>query len=409
MSFIDTIPDLDELRELQARFAQHGHELWFVGGCVRDYLKGETPKDIDLATSATPDEALTIYCEYKYSFIETSLSHGTITVVINHNRYEITSYRIDRDHDGRYATVEFTRSLREDLMRRDLTINAMAMDFNGNLYDPFGGRYDLHGGTVRFVGSPEDRLNEDYLRILRWFRFYGRFGEEVAQSNGWRKAYLRVLRWCRAYREFGNTVGVDPATVKAIITTSEKLQRISVERIWIEIAKIISGRNGIEIISLMGDMGVMESLGLPRSGNVELATRVRAVTDKPAMLMAAYYPCGVGIGDKWKWSKEERRSALFMVSRNYDTYDVKMAREDVFRGIPREWVSTILAMTNPEAARDILEWPMPMFPVTGKYLISLGWTPGRGIGRAIKAMVDLWVDSEYTLTRDELIELREKG
>ena len=158
-----------ELLRLEKMFADAGFELVFVGGCVRDALLGKEPKDVDLATSATPEEQISLYNQNGIRFIETGLQHGTVTAVLDGEPYEITTYRIDKETDGRHAKVDYTRDLVEDLSRRDLTFNAIAMRFDGTLVDPFDGMADLHNGRVRFVGNAQQRIEEDYLRILRFF------------------------------------------------------------------------------------------------------------------------------------------------------------------------------------------------------------------------------------------------
>ena len=135
---------------------------------------GKSPKDIDLATDATPDEMQKMFDSAGVRHIPTGIEHGTITAVINGEEFEVTTLRADVETDGRRAEVEFVRSWEEDAKRRDLTYNAMSMDFEGNLYDYHGGMDDLQDKVTRFVGDPEERIKEDYLRTLRYFRFQGR-------------------------------------------------------------------------------------------------------------------------------------------------------------------------------------------------------------------------------------------
>ena len=167
----------DDLKALRAQFVAAGFDLRLVGGVVRDTIASIPAKDIDLCTDATPEQQIEIYHRYGYRAIPTGLQHGTITVVLDSVPYEITSLRIDVKTDGRHAEVEFTNDWHADLARRDLTINAMAMTFDGEVIDPFGGQQDLQDRVVRFVGDAEQRIQEDYLRILRCIRFMGRFGD----------------------------------------------------------------------------------------------------------------------------------------------------------------------------------------------------------------------------------------
>ena len=140
------------------------HEIRIVGGAVRDILLGKTPKDIDLATDAPPDQMMALFKSAGIKYIPTGLQHGTVSAVIGDEVIELTTLRIDTNQDGRHADVEFTKDWREDAKRRDLTFNAMNIDMDGTLHDYFNGVEDLKNGISRFVGDPDTRLKEDYLR-----------------------------------------------------------------------------------------------------------------------------------------------------------------------------------------------------------------------------------------------------
>ena len=153
-------------------------ELRFVGGCIRKIINREEVDDIDLATNITPDEVCEALNKYEIKFFESGKEHGTITAVINEQNYEITSLRKDVATDGRHAKVEFTLDWKEDSKRRDFTINAIYSDSLGNLFDPQNGKLDLNKGVLKFIGDPEKRIQEDYLRILRYFRFHINYSNE---------------------------------------------------------------------------------------------------------------------------------------------------------------------------------------------------------------------------------------
>lgn len=225
-------PDLQRLRHA---FQAQGFDLRLVGGCVRDLLAGLPAKDIDLCTDASPDEQREVYRQSDIFCVDTGLKHGTWTAVLNHIPYEITSLRIDRNPDGRHAEVLYIRDWDLDLERRDLTINAMALDFDGTLYDPFGGQDDLRAGIVRFVGDADARLTEDYLRILRWYRFQARFGR----------------------------TGPTPETEAALMTHAPGLRGISRERVWAEMKRIIAHPRGYETLALMHQHGIFPHIDLP--------------------------------------------------------------------------------------------------------------------------------------------------
>jgi len=221
------------LRELEAA----GYEAWCVGGCVRDALLGRTPGDWDVTTSAAPEETMSIFGERA---LPTGLQHGTVTVKSGHESVEVTTYRIDGAyHDHRRPDcVIFTRTLEEDLRRRDFTVNAMAMSLRGELRDPFGGQRDLQGGILRCVGEPDRRFDEDALRILRGLRFAAVLSMEI-----------------------------EPETAAAICRKRELLAEIAPERIQVELLKLLRGSGAAEILRRFPDViGVFWPEVLPMVG-----------------------------------------------------------------------------------------------------------------------------------------------
>ena len=147
-------------------------EIRYVGGCIRKIIKGEIVDDIDLATNLNPKQVCEVLKQNNINFNETGIEHGTITAVINNYNFEITSLREDIETDGRHAQVKFSTDWKKDASRRDFTINCIYADIDGNLFDPYNGKDDLEKGVIKFIGDPEQRIKEDYLRILRYFRFY---------------------------------------------------------------------------------------------------------------------------------------------------------------------------------------------------------------------------------------------
>ena len=153
-------------------------EIRFVGGCLRKILNKEECDDIDLATNVNPDTVKNILESKNIKYHETGIDHGTITAIINKKKFEITSLRKDILTDGRHAKVTYTNNWIEDASRRDFSINSIYSDLNGNLYDPYNGRADLKNGLVKFIGDPEKRITEDYLRILRYLRFFLNYSKQ---------------------------------------------------------------------------------------------------------------------------------------------------------------------------------------------------------------------------------------
>ena len=202
----------EQVNTILEKLHESGHEAYVVGGCVRDALLGREPNDWDITTSALPHMVKEIFPRT----IDTGLKHGTVTVLIGREAYEVTTYRVDGVYeDGRHPKqVTFTPSLSEDLRRRDFTINAMAYDPDSGLVDLFGGQQDLSDGIIRAVGDPMQRFTEDALRILRAFRFAAQLG-----------------------------YGIDPDTLRAASELSQNLSKISSERIRDELEKILLSDN----------------------------------------------------------------------------------------------------------------------------------------------------------------------
>ena len=221
----EKFPMLPQAAQAIQRLQEAGYEAWIVGGCVRDFLLGRTPTDYDLTTSALPKETEAVFAGEK--LIETGLQHGTVTVVLDGVPLEITTYRVDGGYtDARHPDgVTFTRSLREDAARRDFTINAMAYAPGAGLQDFFGGREDLSAGVIRAVGEPDRRFQEDALRILRAIRFASVLGFEL-----------------------------DPGTDAAARRNAHLLTKISVERVFVELGKLLCGPGAGKILLAYPDI-----------------------------------------------------------------------------------------------------------------------------------------------------------
>lgn len=214
----------ESVEKVLYRMEKAGYEAWCVGGCVRDTLLGRSPEDWDVTTSALPEETMAVFAGHA---IPTGLQHGTVTVRQDHCSVEVTTYRVDGtylDH-RRPDQVTFTRSLEEDLQRRDFTINAMAMGLRGDLRDPFGGQEDLENGILRCVGDPDRRFNEDALRILRGLRFAAVLGFEIEEK-----------------------------TSESIHRNRNLLREIAAERIQAEFLKLLSGPFAVDVLRTYPDV-----------------------------------------------------------------------------------------------------------------------------------------------------------
>lgn len=226
-----------ELEDLVNLFRKHNHEIRIAGGAVRDLLMNKKPADLDFATTATPSQMKSMFETENIRMINMNgEKHGTITSRINDKEnFECTTLRIDVITDGRHAEVEFTKDWLLDANRRDLTINAMFLGFDGSVYDYFYGYDDLQQRRVRFVGNADRRIKEDFLRILRYFRFYGRIAKSADNH--------------------------DPETLNIIAKNAEGLGRISGERIWVELKKVLQGNFAGELMIKIVECGLSEYMG----------------------------------------------------------------------------------------------------------------------------------------------------
>lgn len=377
------------LGELFDFFRDEGFSIRVVGGAVRDLFLGEKPSDIDLCTTATPEQMTIIGKRNNIPVIPTGIDHGTVTFVFNDvDKFEVTTLRKDMDCDGRRATVEFTDDFKEDAARRDFTFNAMMMDEDGNIFDFFDGKDDLENGIVRFIGDPNLRIQEDYLRILRWFRFYGRYGE--------------------------STLGND-----AIGRNVSGLKDVSAERIWTEIRKILmTNRNLIDIFIMMEQTGVDKIIGLPTVNLVNIGLPA-LFTDDPIFNLATMFFVRNGVcsslAKRWKFSNEDTKkfewvTLRFMLIDAYSDEVDNVLKADLVDGVDRDWVVTFADIVDGyrinSITTDFANWDIPVMPVTGSDLLELGFTEGKAVGNSLSVMKNIWKRSDYTMGKDELLEFR---
>lgn len=386
----------DGLSGLAELFEKNQFELRIAGGAVRDLLSGKRPEDVDFATTATPEEMKDMFQSAGIRMINNKGEvHGTITARLHNENFEVTTLRVDVQTDGRHAEVEFTTDWEKDAERRDLTINSMYLGLDGTLYDYFKGYEDLQNRKVRFVGSAEQRIQEDYLRILRYFRFYGRVALEPGDH--------------------------EPETLEAIRKHGRGLAAISGERIWVEVKKMMVANHAAHLLELIYTLDLTQYIGLPPDGNVEEMKRVfqnaRDLSPKPMTILAALFrsPEEVEKMDiRLKVSREEKTLALFLVKhrkqlRKSDDGPESLKPFTDFLIDSRELdtqakLCELLKYQGEEKLlAELCRWSVPRFPVSGHDLRRVGITSGKEIGATLQKLRDIWKKSRYAMDKDELL------
>lgn len=352
-----------------------------VGGCVRDDLAGLPVHDLDMAAPFTPEVIAERLAAAGFRVFETGLKHGTVTALLGHDPIEVTSLRRDITTDGRHAQVEWTTDWLEDAARRDFTINAMSMGADGVRHDPFGGQADLAARRVRFVGEADQRLREDYLRALRFFRFQARYGGDVP----------------------------DAEAVRAIRAAVPGLVRLSAERIWSEIKRLMAAPDPRASLALMAETGVLPAV-LPEAGapaRLDFAL-ARGVTDV-LLRLAILLPVGTDItalAGRLRLSGEEasRLRALHAIAdapapgeRDADALRRFTARARLRSeaALPAEILLVAAAHHAPADFTGLLAaLPSglgPAFPLQGRDALALGLPHGPRIGPLLAATRDWWL------------------
>ncbi len=352
----------------------------FVGGCVRDSLLGLTPKDIDVATTLTPDLSGAALKAAGLGVAPTGIDHGTITAIADHQGVEVTTLRADVSTDGRRATVAFTRDWAIDASRRDFTLNAIYLTPDGKLYDPVGGGADARARLVRFIGVPEDRIREDYLRILRFFRFSARF--------------------CERYDEAG---------LAACAALKSGMEQLSAERIGAEMSGILSLPRAAFALAAMAKSGVLAQVW-PAAPDLAAATRMKEIdpaAPAPLMLAALWGEEGDGIGRALRLSNAEksvRSRALEAAGSIVPGRDDRAIRALIYR-FGKDGFSDAVLLAAAQRKIDAGEYtrmnkvaddaPVPVLSVSGKHIVAAGIQPGPDVSRLLAGLEAQWIDEDF--------------
>ena len=398
MSAADTI-------EVFGALAEGGAEVRFVGGCVRDAILGRAVSDIDLATDAEPNRILELLGEKKIRAVPTGADHGTITAIPVHRPFQITTLRHDVETDGRRAKVSFTSDWAADAARRDFTINALSADMDGTIHDYVDGLADLHAGRVRFIGDAGERIAEDYLRILRFFRFQASYA--AAEP--------------------------DQVALDACREAAEKVENLSGERVWQELSRILAVAAPGTVFSLMDETGILTIL-LPVDRSINRLQALAALEDMvgvsadPVRRLTALIQSSrreaSQIAARFRLSRDERsRLGELTASRGESSpgmAELALRRSLYMLGseffcelVLLDWADQIVhdpaAATRSapdwKATWDAAEaWQMPGFPLTGADVIDSGVRQSPEVGEILAEIEEWWVDQAFRPDRDRCLD-----
>jgi poly(A) polymerase len=394
------LADEQSIGSVFSALENEGEETRIVGGALRNAFLGRPVEEIDLATTLLPDGIMARATAAGLRAIPTGIAHGTVTLVAKGRAFEVTTLREDIKTDGRHATVRFGRDFRVDALRRDFTINALSMTRDGRLFDYTGGLDDIAARKVRFIGEPERRIAEDYLRILRFYRFSADFGEGPLDSAG-RSAAIRKR---------------------------EGLARLSRERIRIELLKLLCARRAAEVCTEMSDDGLLHPLiaSVPNPARMRRLAAIGSASSQDPLLRLAALCINLPedaerLQEQLRLSKaeagrledaargvvelhgqdeppkgDELRRFLFRHGRQASAGAMMLAQADARPGHEHEWA----------LARKLLaEAEEPRLPFSGADLIARGITEGREIGETLKALEARWIKDGFPKDPDRLARL----
>ena len=373
-------------------------ELRYVGGCIRKIINKEKIDDIDLATNLTPVDVSQALKKNNINFYETGIEHGTITAVINNQKFEITSLRKDVVTDGRHAKIEFSKDWKEDASRRDFSINSIYSDKEGNLFDPYEGRKDILAGKIKFIGDAEKRIKEDYLRIVRYVRFFLKYSKNKH----------------------------DPRILKKIKINLEGIKNLSSERLLDELRKIISS-NGLEHISKDKESGELLRLIFPQILKMNSFEKLNEISKKIYLEADFSFLLAVMIIDKtdnadyfmykFNISKKDQKRIKYLdnfykskVNKNTFT-EKNLVKKLYFDG--KESVLDILnfkILTNKKIDQKIIDLKnmlknkdLPKFPIETKNLMQeYDLVEGKTLGKKLKLLEEFWVNNDFNISKDQI-------
>jgi len=401
--FGKSVTILENIKEAKIIFS-HLNEIGkesavkFVGGCVRKSLSGENIDDIDLATSLEPDEVKKRLNKRDIKVIDTGISHGTVTAILNQKKFEITTLRKDVSTDGRHADVQFTSNWELDASRRDFTVNAIYSDINGRIFDPLNGVSDLQNGKIKFIGSPEKRIQEDYLRILRYFRFFTQYSK----------------------------TDYDQDTIQSIKQNINGLSRISNERIFDELKKILSLNNVYNLFDNNQSKEIILNI-FPELKYYERLNKINSLDQKLkdkydnelilALLVIDQSNDYEYFCDKYKTSNsiknrfknisinfENLKNRKFFSEENTKKLIYLSSKDDVRNLLLFSiCVNDKIKASNVEKLLNYVNsCEVPKFPISGDYLKKHGYETGQALGEKLKLLEEKWIANNFVLDEEIL-------
>ena len=373
-------------------------QIRFIGGCVRKALSNENIDDIDLAVDLTPEEVKLILKNNNIKFFETGIEHGTITAKINNEKLEITSLRRDIKSYGRHADVEFTKKWYEDAARRDFSINCIYADLEGNLYDPFEGKKDLKNGKVKFIGNAENRIREDYLRVLRYIRFFLDYSNQPHDLD----------------------------IQKKILKNISGINKISKERLLNELEKIFKSKN---IFKINDDEFLVKILNLvfPELKNIHLLEKLNDQALEILRSKDFLFWLSILIIDetdntdyflyKYKLSNNDKKRIIFLYQNYPNLSDNNFFSEKNFhklvyyndKSLVIDLIDFKICVSKKDITKmiklknSIIETNKPIFPIKAKNLIEeYNLKEGKELGTKLKKIEDIWVQNNFKITNQEV-------
>ncbi len=386
-----------ETKRVFAALAGPGIETRAVGGAVRDTLLGLKVTEVDLATTALPEKVIALARGADLKAVPTGIEHGTVTVVADSVPFEVTTLRRDVETFGRHAVVAFTEDWEEDARRRDFTLNALYAGSDGELFDPLGGYADLANGRVRFIGDAEARINEDYLRILRFFRFNAYYGKGP----------------------------LDAAGLAACVRLRAGLDQLSAERVAGELRKLLVAPQAVRTVEALFDYGLLTDIlgGVPRLMRFE-----RLVAAEEALGLAPDAALRLAALAVFVEEDAERLAARLRLSNNElavlalgaedhavaELPDEAAAKRALYRLGPCRFEAHVLLASadagmhpDNQAWRQALRladrWEVPELPVRGSDIMALGEAKGPAIGEVLRRLESEWVAGGFAASREALL------